>query len=82
MVCDDDEAPRVNFESNSVRTLCTLTTDLSQVPSHFWTQKVNSMGGKYQSLGFTLGVRVESGGLRFDLRVGNLTYGEVTASFN
>lgn len=83
-VCDHDEAPDTthHHENSTTRRLCALTADLNLVPSRFWINHSNSRGVKYQKLLYVMGMRIESGGLHFDLRVGNVTYGEVVASFD
>lgn len=81
IVADGDHAPG-RSSPTLTRTLCTLHADLSIVPEQFWRSHVNSAGIQYQSLHFTYCMIIESGGLRFDLRVGGVSYGEVKASFN
>ena len=58
-----------------------MTAKLSSVPARFWKSHTNSAGRKYTSLHYVLGMTVESGGLRFDLRVDDVVYGDVVASF-
>ena len=62
--------------------LCTLHVDLSKVPAKFWKHRTNASGVRYQSLSYDLGMQIQSGGLRFDLRIDGVTYGDVNATFN
>lgn len=84
VICDEDIAP-VGFESgrrSSTRVLCTLNVDLSKVPGKFWKHRTNPNGVRYQSLSYQLGMQIQSGGLRFDLRIDGVTYGDIEATFN
>ncbi|KAI6821312.1 actin-like ATPase domain-containing protein [Hortaea werneckii] len=81
IVCDDDVAPKECNERNT-RKICALTTDLNDVPAHFFKNRVNSRGKRYQELSYKLGMQIQSGGLRFDLRVDDVVYGNVVASFD
>ncbi|RMY46672.1 hypothetical protein D0863_15799 [Hortaea werneckii] len=81
IVCDQDIAPRECNERNT-RKICALNTDLNDVPAHFFKNKVNSHGTHYQELRYKLGMQIQSGGLRFDLRVDDVVYGNVVATFD
>ncbi|KAI7306299.1 actin-like ATPase domain-containing protein [Hortaea werneckii] len=81
IVCDHDVAPRECNERNT-RKICALTTDLNDVPAHLFENKVNSRGTNYQELRYKLGMQIQSGGLRFDLRVDDVVYGNVVATFD
>ena len=80
MVSDEDIAPDLCRGSNT-RKHCTLDVDLSKVPSKLWKDRTNSAGKTYKRLDFMLAMQIESGGLRFDLRVEDVVYGEVIAEF-
>ncbi|KAI7231896.1 actin-like ATPase domain-containing protein [Hortaea werneckii] len=81
IVCDHDVAPRECTEYNT-RKICALETDLNSVPAPHWKNKKTSRGTRYQKLEYELGMQVESGGLRFDLRVDGVVYGNVVATFD
>ena len=83
IACDLDQAP-TGFEHGlrtSTHVLCRLTSDLSKVPITYFKNQVTVDGKRFQRISYKLGMRVESGGLRFDLRVGNVEYGSVKATF-
>ncbi|KAI7390590.1 actin-like ATPase domain-containing protein [Hortaea werneckii] len=79
IVCDDDNAPS-QCEA-STRSICVMQSDLEDVPAHLWRWKRSSKG-PYKKLSFEMGMQIQSGGLRFDLRVDNVTYGKVTTAFD
>lgn len=79
--CDDDIAPD-SCDAGSARTECSLTVNLDPVPSRFWTHRTNSKGKSYKRLNYVLGMQIESGGIKFDLRVDDVVYGEVVANFD
>ena len=84
IVCDDDTPPEA-FQRGadaSTHVLCALTTNLGQIPAHKWEHHVNSIGIPYKTITYEIGLCLESGGLRFDLRVDDVVYGNVTASFD
>ena len=83
ILCHTNDAPK-EFSSaagSSTKVICKLVTNLSTVPKHLWKSKKNSKGRRYQELHYELGMQIESGGLRFDLRVDDVVYGKVTTSF-
>lgn len=84
IVCDDDNLPSTHASKrfSSTRVLCKIETDLRAVPARCWKTCTNSDGGRYQSLTFVLGMQMDSGSLLFDMRVNNVEYGSVTATFN
>ncbi|KAK3721826.1 hypothetical protein LTR37_002992 [Vermiconidia calcicola] len=83
IVCDDEVAPVGYTEaSSSTKVLCKLVVPLSGVPTHLWEARQNTQGQRYEHLSFQLGMQVESGGLRFDMRVDGVVYGNVVATFD
>lgn len=84
VICDDDVPPEKYDPSDTgpIRRLCKLPVNLESVPDRFWKSKRNSKGQSFERLEYVLGMRVGSGGLRFDHRVDDVSYGEVTADFN
>ena len=84
VMCDDDSPPELYKSGRGTTThiLCTLVPNLNLVPNHLWRWQTTAKGAQYQQLNFQLAMAIESGGLRFELRVGNKAYGNVTASFN
>ena len=84
IVCDQAKAPNTLERGirSATRVLCTLDVDLTPVPRRYWKQHSNGSGVRCQSLDYTLGMQVESGGLRFDLRVDDVVYGNVVAKFD
>ncbi|KAH0338581.1 actin-like ATPase domain-containing protein, partial [Aureobasidium melanogenum] len=83
MVSDDDSAPQEYERSatSKTRTLCRLHVDLSDVPRHLFKEHVNSLGVRYRTLSYKIGMTVESGYIIWDLRVKGIVYGEVEAEF-
>ncbi|KAI7155864.1 actin-like ATPase domain-containing protein [Hortaea werneckii] len=81
IVCDQDVAPR-EYNDRNTRSICALKTDLGRVPAHHWKDKFNSRGTRYQEIHYMLGMQIQSGGLRFDLRVDGVVYGDVVATFD
>ncbi|KAK4554208.1 hypothetical protein LTR86_008736 [Recurvomyces mirabilis] len=81
--CDLDQAPSTfsNAVGSATRKLCQLTTDLGRVPAELWTQHVNNSGLGYSTLSYKFAMQIESGGLRFELLVDGVVYGQVTAAF-
>ncbi|KAI7470725.1 actin-like ATPase domain-containing protein [Hortaea werneckii] len=79
MVCDDDKAP--SQRNSSTRSVCVMHSDLEDVPAYLWHQKRSSKC-PYKILTFEMGMQIQSGGLRFDLRVDDVTYGKVTTAFD
>ena len=84
VMCGEDSLPEFYKSGRGTTThiLCTLTPNLDLVPGHLWRWHTNSRGVQYQRLSFNLAMCIESGGLRFELRVGDKGYGNVVASFN
>ena len=83
VVCDFEKAPQ-GFEKHrgaSTRVLCKLVVNLSSVPAHLWEPRQSPSGRQCQRLNYQLGMQIESGGLRFDMRVDDVVYGNVTAKF-
>lgn len=84
VACDEEDAPD-GYESgrhSTTRKICTLTVDLTSVPARFWKHRTNPSGVRYQHLSYQLGMQIQSGGIRFDLRIDGVTYGDVVTSFN
>ncbi|KAK4995018.1 hypothetical protein LTR66_005073 [Elasticomyces elasticus] len=82
ITCDDDTAPDwYDAGGHAAKILCTLETDLSTVPEHFWKEECGPSGQIFHRLDHQLGMQIESGGLKFDLRVNGVTYGSVVAEF-
>lgn len=81
--CDADEAPTVfrKVPSSPVKLLCKLEYDEGQVPDQYHRIVRNASGIQYNRLNFDLGFHMESGRLKFDMRVDNIVYGEVYAQF-
>ncbi|KAK5110551.1 hypothetical protein LTR62_005743 [Meristemomyces frigidus] len=48
---------------------------------HLWGQCRSEYGSCYSRLVFDVGMQIDSGGLRFDLRVDGVVYGDVTMTF-
>jgi hypothetical protein len=67
--------------SIAVTTVCKLTSDLTTVPKYLYTRGKNSKDVEYEGLHFTMEMSVLSASLLFELRVGGVRYGEVTADF-
>lgn len=84
IVCDDSAAPSAyeGVPGSSTRVVCKMVVNLQSVPRHLWKDRCNSSGTRYHRLDFEMGMQIESGGLRFDLRIDGVVYGKVTATFN
>jgi len=81
--CDADIAPTVYRAgpSQPVKRLCTVKIGNDQIPIEHYRTKRNSSGTVYYTLRGQLGFHVESGRLKFDVRVHDVVYGEVFAKF-
>ncbi len=83
IVCDDVAPP--GYDSRpiaSTRILCRMPVNLETVPTQLWKQRVSPSGLPYQSLHYEVGMQMESGGLKFDMRVDDVVYGSITATFD
>ena len=84
VACDNDIASE-GFESGinaATKVVCEAVVNLDSVPAHLWANEINSAGLRYRELDYRLGMQVESGRLRFDLRVDGVVYGSVEATFD
>ena len=83
IVCNEDKAPAglSRGRKSTTKTLCTADVNLQGVPARLWSVRVNPTGLRYHVLTFQIGMQVESGSLRFDVRVDGVVYGEVFAKF-
>lgn len=81
LACAADGAP-VAFQPGLLHPVCTLTTDLSQVPRSLFTRLTTTRGIEFDNLDFTLDMRVDSASLVFELRVDGVRYGQVMAEFH
>jgi len=66
----------------SVFTVCTLTTDLSDVPAKHFGSRANPSGKIYYYLEFELVMKIDSADIEFGLRVDGVSYGSVTVAFS
>ncbi|KAL0635321.1 hypothetical protein Q9L58_005711 [Maublancomyces gigas] len=80
MMCQSEIAPQ-NMSAD-VGSVCTLMTDLSAVPRSEFTKLTTSKGVEYLNLDFSLDFIVDSASLMFELKVGGVAYGSVTATFH
>lgn len=82
-ICDADEAPKTfrAGRQSPIKPLCVCDIDTSQIPSRLYRKRRTSDDEPYFELEFQLGIHIESGRLKFDMRVNNKVYGEVTAKF-
>jgi hypothetical protein len=79
IACDADEAP--DSYTKGLIKVCTLTTDLSQVPRSLFTRLTTTKGVVFENLDFSLVMRIMSAELLFELRVDGVPYGSVSAKF-
>jgi hypothetical protein len=80
IACDADTAPD-SYQKGLIN-VCTLTTDLGQVPKSLFTRLTTTKGVEFDNLDFTLDMRIESAGLVFELKVDGVRYGAVQAKFH
>ena len=80
IACEDDEAPDA-YEKSLVN-VCTLTTDLNEVPRSLFTRLTTTKGIEFDNLDFELHMKIESADLVFELRVDGIKYGSVQADFH
>ncbi|KAF2748930.1 actin-like ATPase domain-containing protein [Sporormia fimetaria CBS 119925] len=80
IACDADVAP--DSFSKGLINVCSLTTDLNNVPKSLFTRLTTTKGVEFDNLDFTLDMRIESAGLVFELRVDGVRYGAVSAKFH
>ena len=84
IVCEREVAPAYFRKSPRFHStvLCSMVINLHSVPAHLWTAYLATDGSIYHRLSYQLGMQIESGGLKFNLQVDGVSYGEVTASFD
>ncbi|KAK5175356.1 uncharacterized protein LTR77_000495 [Saxophila tyrrhenica] len=83
VICDRDDAP-AGYSSqpgSSTRILCRMPVNLGTVPAKLWTSGVSKTRRRFKRLDCQIGMQIESGGLRFELKVDGRMYGNVTAEF-
>lgn len=80
IACDADVAPD-SYQKGLIN-VCTLTTDLGQVPKSLFTRLTTTKGVEFDNLDFTLDMKIESAGLVFELKVDGVRYGAVQAKFH
>ena len=78
--CDRD-APPDAFDKSLI-SVCTLTTDLNEVPKSLFTRLTTTKGIEFDNLDFELHMKIESANLVFELRVDGVKYGSVQADFH
>ncbi|KAK4895262.1 hypothetical protein LTR27_006605 [Elasticomyces elasticus] len=83
IIADGDVAPKgwSSALGSDTRVACRMTVNLNAVPAKLWKTKCNPKGKVYQQLDYNIGMQIESGGLRFDFRIGDVVYGKVNATF-
>jgi len=81
IINEADETPREFKKSRTMRVLGQLNVNIADIPKHHWKKRRTSSGFAYQDLDVEIGMKVESGGLCFDYRVGGVVYGEVKLDF-
>ncbi|KAK3677146.1 hypothetical protein LTR78_002684 [Recurvomyces mirabilis] len=83
VVCDQDIAPDGYSagSGSSTSILCKLRADLSTVPRSYWQDSSNSAGQSFSRIEYQLGMHIESGSIKFDLRVHGVSYGNVVVEF-
>ncbi|KAF2154317.1 hypothetical protein K461DRAFT_320463 [Myriangium duriaei CBS 260.36] len=81
--CDDETPPRRSFGAGaeSIHRLCTMTTDLGQIPGEYWTQRTTPRGRPCCELLFQIGLFFDSGRLRFEFCVGGVVYNSMHVNF-
>lgn len=84
IVCDEDRAPDgyESYAGSPTKSLCKLTVNLNSVPAALWKERRTTDGRPYKGLSFQIGMQITSGGLNFDMRVDDVVYGAVTATFD
>ena len=80
IACDGDTAPEAF--NKGLTTVCTLKTDLNDVPKDLFTRLTTSKGVEFDNLDFELHMKIESADLVFELRVDGVKYGRVQAEFH
>jgi hypothetical protein len=83
IICDTNNAPK-GFDRRSgasTKVMCRLTVDLTTVPTRYWKFPASNSGARYERLDYEIGMQIQSGGLKFDLRLDGTVYGDVMAAF-
>ncbi|PWY73462.1 actin-like ATPase domain-containing protein [Aspergillus eucalypticola CBS 122712] len=78
-ICLHSEAPERS--DSSVYQLCTLTTDLSSVPTQYFTKHTNSKGTEYYTISHVMTMTPGSASIKFELELNGQSYGEVQATY-
>ncbi|KAI9760251.1 MAG: hypothetical protein M4579_001765 [Chaenotheca gracillima] len=79
IACDTDEAP--DSYRRELIPVCSLTTDLNDVPKPLFTRLTTTKGVEFDNLDFTLDMTIDSASLLFELKVDGVRYGSVKAKF-
>ena len=84
IVCDSKKAPpgHSKEDSSTTKVLCSMLVTLSNVPKYLFKPKTSPQGLAYRNLDYQIGMQLESGGLKFDLRVDGAVYGKIIAKFD
>lgn len=80
MACESETAP--DAYNKSLINVCTLKTDLNDVPKSLFTRLTTTKGVEFDNLDFELHMKIESANLVFELRVAGVKYGSVEAEFH
>ncbi|KAG9561496.1 actin-like ATPase domain-containing protein, partial [Aureobasidium melanogenum] len=82
VVSDEDEAPSEFSTTARTRKLGTIEVNLEKVAASRWKKQKTSSGRKYVVLDYNVGMLFGSGGLVFDMRVGEKLCGSLRAKYD
>ncbi|TPR10694.1 Transmembrane amino acid transporter family protein [Aspergillus niger] len=78
-ICLRSEAPE--RRDSGVYKLCSLTSDLSSVPTHFFMHHTNSKDQVYYTVSYDVKMTPQSASIKFELEFNGHSYGEVQATY-
>ncbi|KAG8627117.1 hypothetical protein KVT40_004600 [Elsinoe batatas] len=83
LFCDAIDAPtRLQDGDTRILTLCRLTVDTKKIPRSKWVLKTSPVTGRaYHQLSYQIGMAIESGSIKFDVRVKGKVCGSVDAKY-
>lgn len=82
VVSDEEEAPLEWSHTARTRTLGTIQVNLESLGNGKWKKRKTDTGRKFVVLDYNVGMSLGSGGLVFDVRVGEKICGSLRAKYD
>lgn len=81
VISDEEEAPAEFARTRLTRLLGTIQTNLEKIPKGCWKKRKTMSGRSYVVLDYCVGFQLGSGGIIFDMRVGDRVCGTLRAKY-